>query len=117
MMCTNCLKMQKNLYTTKEYNNNNNNNNTTTCRYSRMPKLCVCTLRSPEMLAPARIPVAAGKKTAKTVKKLCSVPSNLRKSGRKFPANVSPTTTPSSVIDMCQCFSDRILRYVPISLG
>ena len=42
MMCTNCLKMQKNLYTTKEYNNNNNNNNTTTCRYSRMPKLCVC---------------------------------------------------------------------------
>ena len=38
------------------------------------------TLRSPEMLAPARIPVAAGKKMAKTEKNEC--PS--RKSGAKF---------------------------------
>jgi hypothetical protein len=29
------------------------------------------TLRSPEILAPARIPVAEGKNTANTVKKLC----------------------------------------------
>ena len=43
------------------------------------------------MLAPASIPVAAGKNTANTVKKLWSVPSNLRKSGRKLPTNVLPT--------------------------
>ena len=42
------------------------------------------------MLAPARMPVAAGKKTANTVKKLCSVPSNCRKSGKKLVRNVSP---------------------------
>ena len=42
------------------------------------------------MFAPARIPVAAGKNTAKTVKKLCSVPSNVRKAGTKLVMNVSP---------------------------
>jgi len=46
--------------------------------------------RSPDMFAPARIPVAAGKNTAKTVKKLCSVPSNVRKAGTKLVMNVSP---------------------------
>lgn len=38
------------------------------------------TLRSPEILAPARIPVAAGKKMAKTEKNV----SPSRKYGRKF---------------------------------
>lgn len=38
------------------------------------------TFRSPEMLAPARIPVAAGKKMAKTEKNV----SPSRNSGRKF---------------------------------
>lgn len=41
------------------------------------------TLRSPDMLAPAKIPVAAGKNTANTVKKfsLEELPSDGRKSG------------------------------------
>ena len=58
----------------------------------------VHTFRSPEMFAPARMPVAAGKKTANTVKKLCSVPSNLRKSGKKLVRNVSPTQNTCSYI-------------------
>lgn len=33
------------------------------------------TFKSPEMLAPAKIPVAAGKNMANTEKKLCSTPS------------------------------------------
>lgn len=33
------------------------------------------TFKSPDILAPANIPVAAGKKMAKTEKKLCEVPS------------------------------------------
>ena len=41
------------------------------------------------MLAPARIPVAAGKNIAKMVKKFCSVPSDLRKPGPKFSLSVS----------------------------
>ena len=36
------------------------------------------TFKSPEMLAPARMPVAAGKKTAKTVKKCSSLKSDLK---------------------------------------
>jgi hypothetical protein len=36
------------------------------------------TFKSPDILAPANIPVAAGKKMAKTEKKLCKVPSLLR---------------------------------------
>ena len=43
------------------------------------------------MLAPARIPVAAGKNTAKTMKKLStSVPLNPRKSGIKLVTKVFP---------------------------
>lgn len=34
--------------------------------------------KSPEMFAPARMPVAAGKKIAKTEKKSCSTPSYFR---------------------------------------
>ena len=44
--------------------------------------------RSPEMLAPARIPVAAGKKMAKTEKNVC--PS--RKPGTKLASNVFTET-------------------------
>lgn len=45
------------------------------------PSVCVTpTFKSPDMLAPARIPVAAGKKMAKTEKK----PSPSLKSGPKF---------------------------------
>lgn len=44
------------------------------------------TFKSPEILAPARIPVAAGKNIENTEKK--SWPS--RKSGCKFSANTSP---------------------------
>lgn len=43
------------------------------------------TARSPEMLAPARIPVAAGKKMAKTEKKVSS-----RKSGPMFSHIIEP---------------------------
>lgn len=43
------------------------------------------TFKSPEMFAPARTPVAAGKKMAKTEKKLCS----FVKCGTKFVENVS----------------------------
>lgn len=42
------------------------------------------TRKSPEMLAPARIPVAAGKKIAKTVKNV----SPSRKSGAKLAMNI-----------------------------
>lgn len=42
------------------------------------------TLRSPEMLAPAKIPVAAGKNMANTEKKV----SPSRKTGRKFSAKI-----------------------------
>lgn len=42
------------------------------------------TFRSPEILAPARMPVAAGKKMANTEKN----PSPLLKSGPKFSANI-----------------------------
>ena len=45
----------------------------------------VLTARSPEIFAPARIPVAAGKKMAKTEKKV----SSSRKSGPKFSVNIS----------------------------
>lgn len=45
------------------------------------------TARSPEMFAPARIPVAAGKKMANTEKKV----SSSRKSGPKFSLNISAT--------------------------
>lgn len=41
-------------------------------------KLIKLTLKSPEILAPANIPVAAGKKIANTEKKLCSTPSDTR---------------------------------------
>ena len=47
------------------------------------------TLRSPEMLAPARMPVAAGKKMEKTLKKV----SFSEKSGGKFSLNNSPEQT------------------------
>lgn len=43
------------------------------------------TARSPEMLAPARMPVAAGKKMAKTEKKVSP-----RKSGNKLSTKMSP---------------------------
>lgn len=43
------------------------------------------TARSPEMLAPARMPVAAGKKMAKTEKNVCS-----RKSGPMFSHMIEP---------------------------
>lgn len=43
-----------------------------------------CTSRSPEMFAPARIPVAAGKNIAKTEKK----PSPFLNAGPKFSANI-----------------------------
>ncbi len=47
-----------------------------------MIKLSGCkelvTFKSPEMLAPAKIPVAAGKKIANTVKKLCCNPFETR---------------------------------------
>ena len=46
------------------------------------------TSKSPEILAPARIPVAAGKKMAKTEKK----PSPLVKLGPKFSANIDAVT-------------------------
>lgn len=46
------------------------------------------TSKSPEMLAPARIPVAAGKKMAKTEKK----PSPFVKRGPKFSANIDAAT-------------------------
>lgn len=44
------------------------------------------------MLAPAKMPVAAGKKTAKTVKNVSEVvpPSDGRKSGKKLSTNVFP---------------------------
>ena len=45
------------------------------------------------MLAPARIPVAAGKKMAKTLKKLYWMPSYSRKSGPRFSMNTSPADT------------------------
>lgn len=45
-----------------------------------MSQTLALTLRSPEMLAPARMPVAAGKKMAKTEKNV----SPSRNSGRKF---------------------------------
>lgn len=49
--------------------------------YYRWHHLCeISTFKSPEMLAPARIPVAAGKKMANTEKKF----SLSRKSGGKF---------------------------------
>ena len=53
------------------------------------------TLRSPEMLAPARIPVAAGKNTAKTPKKhdnpsVQSKSAEGLKSGTKFVMKVEP---------------------------
>ena len=43
----------------------------------------IYTFKSPEMLAPAKIPVAAGKKTEKTVKKVSPW-----KLGAKFSTNV-----------------------------
>lgn len=46
------------------------------------------TSKSPEILAPARIPVAAGKKMAKTEKK----PSPFVKLGPKFSANIDAAT-------------------------
>ena len=46
------------------------------------------TTKSPEILAPARIPVAAGKKMAKTEKK----PSPFVKLGPKFSANIDAAT-------------------------
>lgn len=46
------------------------------------------TSKSPEILAPARIPVAAGKKIAKTEKK----PSPFVKLGPKFSANIDAAT-------------------------
>ena len=49
---------------------------------------CWASRRSPEMFAPARIPVAAGKKMAKTEKNVC--PS--RKPGTKFVRNVDTET-------------------------
>lgn len=45
------------------------------------------TLRSPEIFAPARIPVAAGKKTANTEKKSCSE----EKCGPKLSRNIVTT--------------------------
>lgn len=50
------------------------------------------TLRSPEMLAPARIPVAAGKKMANTEKKFSFPPpvSFCLKSGAKLSMKISP---------------------------
>lgn len=47
----------------------------------------ILTARSPEIFAPARIPVAAGKKIANTEKKV----SSSRKSGPKFSLNISAT--------------------------
>lgn len=47
----------------------------------------ILTARSPEIFAPARIPVAAGKKMANTEKKVSSP----RKSGPKFSVNISAT--------------------------
>lgn len=47
----------------------------------------ILTARSPEIFAPARIPVAAGKKMANTEKKV----SSSRKSGPKFSVNISAT--------------------------
>ena len=51
-----------------------------------------CTLRSPDMLAPARIPVAAGKNTANTMKKfsMSEAPPNALKLGTKLVRNVFP---------------------------
>lgn len=46
----------------------------------------ISTFKSPEMLAPARMPVAAGKKMAKTEKKV----SPSRKSGGKFSMKIFP---------------------------
>jgi len=48
------------------------------------------TLRSPDMLAPAKMPVAAGKKIENTEKKLCSVPSLKRYAEPKFSTNTEP---------------------------
>ena len=50
------------------------------------------TLRSPDMLAPARIPVAAGKNTANTMKKfsMSEAPPNALKLGTKLVRNVFP---------------------------
>lgn len=45
----------------------------------------ILTARSPEIFAPARMPVAAGKKMANTEKKV----SSSRKSGPKFSLNIS----------------------------
>ena len=52
----------------------------------------VLTFRSPEMFAPARMPVAAGKNTAKRRKKLSIplAPPRPRKSGTKFVTNNCP---------------------------
>ena len=47
----------------------------------------ILTARSPEIFAPARMPVAAGKKMANTEKKV----SSSRKSGPKFSLNISST--------------------------
>lgn len=46
----------------------------------------ICTFRSPEILAPARIPVADGKKIENMPKKLPSFP---RQSGTKFVVKMS----------------------------
>ena len=50
------------------------------------------TLRLPDMLAPARIPVAAGKNTANTVKKVSgALPSVALNLGAKLSRMVGPT--------------------------
>lgn len=44
----------------------------------------ILTLRSPDMLAPAKIPVAAGKNTANTLKNSYLIPSDSLYSGNIF---------------------------------
>lgn len=53
-------------------------------------KTVIYTFRSPEMLAPARIPMADGKKIANILKKL---PSGPLQSGNRFSKKISPTKT------------------------
>lgn len=54
----------------------------------------ILTARSPEIFAPARIPVAAGKKMANTEKKV----SSSRKSGPKFSLNISAVENKISLV-------------------